>query len=56
MIRLGVERALYMCRTAVNVTGDLTAVTIMDRWLGKPKQEASETEGETGDLSPSAGA
>ena len=35
------------------VTGDPTAVTIMDRWLGKPKQEAGETEGETGGLSPS---
>ena len=39
MIGLGVERALYMCRTAVNATGDLTAATIMDRWLGKSKQQ-----------------
>ena len=51
---LGVDRILDMCRTSVNVTGDLTAVTIMDRWLGKSKQEAGETEGETGGLSPSA--
>ena len=29
---------------------------IMDRWLGKSEQEAGETEGETGDLSPSASA
>ena len=23
-----------MCRTAVNVTGDLTACVVMDRWAG----------------------
>ena len=30
---LGVDRILDMCRTAVNVTGDLTATTVMNRWL-----------------------
>jgi len=30
---LGVDRILDMCRTAVNVTGDLTACTVMNRWL-----------------------
>ncbi|MFC6197741.1 dicarboxylate/amino acid:cation symporter [Ponticaulis profundi] len=40
-ILLGVDRILDMCRTAVNVTGDLTACTVMDKWLeshfsGKP--------------------
>ena len=30
---LGVDRILDMCRTAVNVTGDLTASVVMDRWL-----------------------
>jgi Na+/H+-dicarboxylate symporter len=51
---LGVDRILDMCRTSVNVTGDLTAVTIMDRWLGKSEHEAGETERETGGLSPNA--
>lgn len=30
---LGVDRILDMCRTTVNVTGDLTATIVMDRWL-----------------------
>ena len=30
---LGVDRILDMTRTAVNVSGDLTASTIMDKWL-----------------------
>ncbi|MFO7637847.1 MAG: dicarboxylate/amino acid:cation symporter [bacterium] len=29
---IGVDRILDMCRTAVNVTGDLTACTVMARW------------------------
>ncbi|MEE9384412.1 MAG: dicarboxylate/amino acid:cation symporter [Nannocystaceae bacterium] len=31
---LGVDRILDMSRTAVNVTGDLTAALVLDRWLG----------------------
>ena len=30
---LGVDRILDMSRTAVNVTGDLAACVVMDRWL-----------------------
>lgn len=30
---IGVDRILDMCRTAVNVSGDLTACTVMDRWV-----------------------
>jgi len=30
---IGVDRILDMCRTAVNVSGDLTACVVMDRWL-----------------------
>jgi Na+/H+-dicarboxylate symporter len=30
---LGVDRILDMCRTTINVTGDLTATTVMDRWM-----------------------
>ena len=32
---IGVDRILDMCRTTVNVTGDLTAATVMQRWLSK---------------------
>ena len=32
-IILGVDRVLDMCRTTINVTGDLTASTVMQRWL-----------------------
>lgn len=30
---LGVDRLLDMCRTTINVTGDLTATTVMQRWM-----------------------
>jgi Na+/H+-dicarboxylate symporter len=30
---IGVDRILDMCRTAINVSGDLTACTVMNRWL-----------------------
>lgn len=33
-IILGVDRLLDMCRTAVNVTGDLTAAVVLDRFMG----------------------
>lgn len=32
---LGVDRLLDMCRTTINVTGDLTACAVMDKWLSK---------------------
>lgn len=32
---LGVDRILDMSRTAVNVTGDLAACLVMDRWVGE---------------------
>ncbi len=31
---IGVDRILDMCRTTVNVSGDLTASLVMNRWLG----------------------
>ncbi len=36
---LGVDRILDMCRTVINVTGDLTAALVMDRWksIDQPK-------------------
>lgn len=38
---LGVDRLLDMCRTTVNVTGDLTATTVMSRWMNKAGHTAS---------------
>lgn len=38
---IGVDRILDMCRTAVNVTGDLTACLVMDRWLGNDNLETA---------------
>jgi len=32
---IGVDRILDMCRTTVNVTGDLTATKVMNRWIKK---------------------
>lgn len=34
---IGVDRILDMCRTTVNVTGDLTATTVMQKWLPAKK-------------------
>lgn len=30
---IGIDRLLDMCRTTVNVTGDLTAAKVMDKWV-----------------------
>jgi len=30
---LGVDRLLDMCRTTINVTGDLTATAVMQKWM-----------------------
>lgn len=40
---IGVDRILDMSRTAVNVTGDLAACTVMERWLGI-KELSNETD------------
>ncbi|MCR9258745.1 MAG: dicarboxylate/amino acid:cation symporter [Pseudomonadaceae bacterium] len=37
---MGVDRILDMCRTSVNVAGDVVAAKLMDRWLG----DGAETE------------
>ena len=39
---IGVDRILDMCRTAVNVSGDLTACTVMDHWLEEPDQPVAD--------------
>ncbi|MBI1327809.1 MAG: cation:dicarboxylase symporter family transporter [Alphaproteobacteria bacterium] len=38
---LGVDRILDMCRTTVNVSGDLTAATVMERWLHRSNKQQS---------------
>ncbi len=35
VVIIGIDRILGMFRTAVNVTGDLTATTIFNKWYGK---------------------
>ena len=37
---LGVDRILDMCRTTINVTGDLTATTVMNKWVPDYKDAA----------------
>ncbi len=32
---MGVDRILDMCRTAINVTGDLVACRLLENWSGK---------------------
>lgn len=39
---IGVDRILDMSRTAVNVTGDLVASAVMDRWVGGPHRARVE--------------
>ncbi|MBV1857483.1 MAG: dicarboxylate/amino acid:cation symporter [Nannocystaceae bacterium] len=38
---LGVDRLLDMARTSVNVTGDLVACVVLDRWLAPPTEAAT---------------
>jgi len=40
---LGVDRLLDMARTSVNVTGDLVACVVLDRWLATPETAAEST-------------
>lgn len=41
---IGIDRLLDMARTSVNVTGDLTASLVLDRWIGGTA-ESSEARG-----------
>jgi Na+/H+-dicarboxylate symporter len=42
---IGVDRILDMSRTAINVSGDLVAAMLMERWEGKQQMAAQEAEG-----------
>jgi len=39
---MGVDRVLDMCRTAANVSGDIVACSLMDRWIGSSKTAQEE--------------
>ena len=39
---IGVDRILDMSRTAINVTGDLAACVVMDRWLPPPTMTSTD--------------
>ena len=43
---MGVDRILDMSRTAINVTGDVVAASLMDKWVGgeKPVEEVRAEE------------
>lgn len=45
---IGVDRILDMSRTSINVTGDLTACVVMERWIGSKVEP-------TGAMAPAAG-
>jgi len=47
IIIIGVERLLGMFRTAVNVTGDLTACVTFDRWYGQKESNTIDSNIET---------
>jgi Na+/H+-dicarboxylate symporter len=39
---IGVDRILDMSRTAINLTGDLVACTVMERWVGAERKSVGE--------------
>jgi Na+/H+-dicarboxylate symporter len=45
IVIIGIDRILGMFRTAVNVTGDLTATAIFDKWFGNTIQSTKSTPG-----------
>jgi proton glutamate symport protein len=40
---IGVDRLLDMCRTSVNVSGDLVASILLDRWMTDAPQDTGDT-------------
>ncbi|MEX2450362.1 MAG: dicarboxylate/amino acid:cation symporter [Rhodospirillales bacterium] len=43
---MGVDRILDMCRTVINVSGDVVAAVLMDRWVGSSKSKSAERQAE----------
>lgn len=46
---LGVDRLLDMCRTVLNVSGDLTAAAVVSAWEGRLSFPPPPVHGATGD-------
>ena len=44
---IGVDRILDMCRTTLNVTGDLVAASVMDSWLPEAASDVGDTPPQT---------
>ena len=44
---IGVDRVIDMTRTVVNVTGDLTACLVLERWVGDALPDDDETPAST---------
>lgn len=42
IVVIGIDRILGMFRTAVNVTGDLTATVLFNKWYGAPSAESQK--------------
>lgn len=42
LVIIGIDRVLGMFRTAVNVTGDLTASVVFNKWFGNTESAAEE--------------
>ncbi|MEQ8193357.1 MAG: dicarboxylate/amino acid:cation symporter [Rhodospirillales bacterium] len=43
---MGVDRILDMSRTVINVSGDIVAAVLMDRWVGGPQSKSDERHAE----------
>ncbi|MEQ8955287.1 MAG: dicarboxylate/amino acid:cation symporter, partial [Gammaproteobacteria bacterium] len=51
---MGVDRILDMSRTAINVTGDLVASSLMERWVGSDSTASRESTEPRQDSNPTA--
>jgi Na+/H+-dicarboxylate symporter len=49
---MGVDRILDMCRTAINVAGDLVTCKLMNQWIDSDTETIRQSEGQTGEAVP----
>lgn len=52
---MGVDRILDMCRTAINVAGDLVTCKLMNQWIDSDTQTVRQSGGKTGETASTAG-
>lgn len=45
LLLMDADRVLDMCRTSINVAGDLVASKLLDRWVGDPDAAESPANG-----------